>query len=251
MIKKIFSLTILLLFFSLKSFATGQMVYDLKADIERKTNNMKMFLETANQTKQLYESIKNGNLSNSIAKEQVKALTENLNRLLGFDRSIDAEVKKNSLQTKSFVFLKDRKTGRKIDNKTPQGVEKLIDQIVPKRGTKNRKNYQRVKNAFGQRSAKSSLESAELYIQTYPDKLQEFSDIAMKGNETKSLKDSVDVNNRLIAELLMEQAKTNLLIAKMMKLQALKNFTGEDHNAKMENYTDAERSGWKYKRMSR
>ena len=190
----------------------------------------RQWLETANHTVQLTKTVSTLETQIKQLEDQLKAMTENLSRANGFDRLTESLLDQIKAQTPSFSSTRDIKTGEALDPTKMSGIERILDQTIPSKGTiGNRRNYEKVHQAYVERARKSAIESAELYINNAPERIQQVTDTAMIINETNSLKDSVDLNNRLVAELLRERVEGNIMLAKYIKIDAATHFSGEVH----------------------
>ena len=111
----------------------------------------------------------------------------------------------------------------------------MLDQYFPPR--EKRKglypgNFKEVQRAYRQRSAKNALEAAEVALAKSPDRVKQVTREVMKTNESTAIKDSIDINNRLIGEVLVEMQQLNMLLAQLVRVTAAKDFK--------ENINDAE-----------
>ena len=138
-------------------------------------------------------------------------------------------------EKKGFATLEDDSTGDILDPTKPSDLDKLISQTIPNYGTENRGNYAKIAASYRQRGKKSALQSSEKYMYKTPERLQQITDLALKINESNSIKDSSDINNRLLSEILLEIVQQNIMISKLLKIQAAEGFEGEILDAKVYN----------------
>ena len=242
------------IFFVLLLFArisiAAQPVVDLQAlkqrslDIAReaefetwdKFHKAKEFAELTNHTTQLTKTVATLEHQLTNIEQQLKAMTENLKRANGFDLLTKNLISQLNKEKQSFASLKDSKTGRDLDPKNTDDLNIIVDQIVPPYGDekiRDIRNYGKYAESYRQRGRKSALQSSERYIHTAEDRIQQVTDVALKVNETQSIKDSMDMNNRLLSELLLEIVKQNVMMARLLKVEASDGYDGEIKDAKI------------------
>lgn len=74
---------------------------------------------------------------------------------------------------------------------------------------------------------KLSLIFSEMILNTSRNRISQITALGNDVDSTTSIKEAMDVNNRLILELLMETRNLNLLLAHQLRLQSGKDFQGD------------------------
>jgi hypothetical protein len=193
----------------------------------------KQLVESANHTMQLAKTVTSLEDQIKILELELKSLTENLQRANGFEVFTTMLAEELNSEKKGFVRLEDRQTGESLDPTKPSDLDKLITQTIPNYGTENKDNYAKVSAAYRQRGRKSALQSSEKYLYKAPKRLEQITDLVLQINESQSIKDSTDINNRLMAEILLEVVQLNIATSKLLKVQAAEGFDGEIMNAEV------------------
>jgi hypothetical protein len=156
------------------------------------------------------------------------AVTGNLKRGKGIFRDLGKLRDLSSKMTKSVHSLPHMD----LDDYDLQNIEDLqdaLDQIyvnetdVLKRGQteQQRKQYQ-------QRSIRSALEGAEVLISLQDERLNKIEELASEIDNTETLKDAMDLNNRLLGELLLVQQQALLINAQYIRAEQAVNYQYAD-----------------------
>lgn len=114
--------------------------------------------------------------------------------------------------------------GSSQQNQTPINIIKNLDlTFLPVKikvdNDFSRKNYQ-------QNAAKLSMILSEMVISSAKQRSSEITALASEIDAATKLKESIDVNNRILLEILLETRNTNLLLATAIKANLSKDFVG-------------------------
>jgi len=114
--------------------------------------------------------------------------------------------------------------GSSQPNQTPINIIKNLDlTFLPVKikvdNDFHRKNYQ-------QNAAKLSMILSEMVISSAKQRSSEITALANEIDGATKLKESIDVNNRILLEILLETRNTNLLLATTIKANLAKDFVG-------------------------
>lgn len=121
------------------------------------------------------------------------------------------------------------------DLKNIEDLKDVIEKVYEREGdifdqgqnSQQRKDYQ-------QRTVKGALESSEIIIAKTDDRLEKIGSLVNAIDSTESLKDAVDLNNRLLGEILMVQQQLLLLQSQYVRANTAMNYrgtSGADDNA--------------------
>lgn len=200
------------------------------------------YTQMGNQTAQLKQSVATGRALFENAENQLKAMTENLQRGVGFERISESLADLIMQDKPAFVSLKSEITKKPLDITKAEDVDQLIDQHFPPMNKANRKSYRKRSSAYHQQAQKSALKVAELTINNADKRRREVEHEVQKINTTQSVKDSQDLNNRLVGEMLLELQKTNILLAQLARAQSTSQFRGIRPDTEVSTMTDRERA---------
>lgn len=202
-------------------------------------------IEQIKQTIQLVESASTLQYQLRNLRGQLESMTINLKRAMGYENIMATLIKDFTLDMPSFGLTVDVSTGQPLNPTIKKDIAKLLDQtFVPFGKNIDRRNYEEVKESYRQRSYKSAISSAELVLNKYPDRAASLSKTVMQINTTDKLKDSVDLMARLIGEMLVEQQKTNVLLAQLVRSNASSKFEGLKENVSIDNNSKAKRKNY-------
>jgi hypothetical protein len=146
-----------------------------------------------------------------------------------------------------FFILKesDQKQNIQLGDK-PSAISKNLNLLfpiekfkIPNDSNKSKNEIVFKKKAFQQQSIKSALIFAEMISNNTKYQLSQVSALAGDIDGTNTLKEALDVNNRLVLELLLEIRNTNLILANLVRLNAAEKFEG----LTLPDYTEEEEDG--------
>jgi len=183
--------------------------------------------ELAGHTQQLAFAVTNLEEQLDYMRLQLEAMTKNYHRASGFGERIEELTGNLMKTTSSFTDTFD------LDPTKSGDMKQILNGLFAPSTTSNRFNYNQVKEAYQQRAYKGALETAELVIANSEDRAKDIEREVMKINITNQQKDSIDVLARLVGEMLVEQQKTNLLLAQIARSSASDRFIGEVQDAKV------------------
>lgn len=83
------------------------------------------------------------------------------------------------------------------------------------------------KRKYQQNAIKSSLVLSEMIINSSKQRGIEISSLSAEVDNNNSIKEAIDVNNRILLELLLETRNSNLLLANLTRAMAAKEYVGE------------------------
>lgn len=106
----------------------------------------------------------------------------------------------------------------------PAIISKNLDIIFPALKVKQSSDLE--KRKYQQSSLRASIIFAEMIISGSKQKISQITSLASDIDGTTKLKEGVDVNSRLLLEILTETRNTNLLLANLIKAMASKEYTG-------------------------
>ena len=181
------------------------------------------------------------------------AVSGNLQRGKGIFRDIGKLREMSEKMTKSVHSLPHMDLDD-YDLRNIEDLQDALDQIytnetdIIKRGQteQQRKQYQ-------QRSIRSALEGAEVLINLQDERFRKIEELAAEIDQTETLKDAIDLNNRLLGEILLVQQQALLLQSQYIRAEqsiryehADQSTDGSDPNLPDEKKSSLSRAGDKF-----
>jgi len=114
----------------------------------------------------------------------------------------------------------------------PTAISKSLDLIFPPikvkipNVTSGKQDNSFVKKAWQQNNIKTSIIFAEMMLSSSKTRISQIASLANDIDSTTTVKEAMDVNSRLILELIVETRNVNLLLANLIKIQSSKDFEG-------------------------
>ncbi|MBT4989367.1 MAG: hypothetical protein HOM96_02365 [Rickettsiales bacterium] len=180
------------------------------ANVER-LDRIKEFTEMANHTTQLVKTVSNLDAA-------VDSLTGNLVRGFGMDVIME-QLKNNMLSSTMGASVLKHSSIQGLDLKTTKGNAQMLD-LIFSNNKFGSSSTEPLRKQYRQRSYKSALETAETHVNNAADRIDQVASIVSLIDVTQTQKDAIDVNNRLMAEMLVEVQKTNLLLAQIVRVNS-------------------------------
>ena len=106
----------------------------------------------------------------------------------------------------------------------PATISKNLDIIFPALRVKQSNDLEKKK--YQQGALRSSIIFSEMIINSSKQKVSQITSLASDIDGTTKLKEGIDVNSRLLLEILTETRNTNLLLANLIKAIAAKEYVG-------------------------
>lgn len=175
-----------------------------------------------------------------------------IKRSLTGNKRIGYGINNSTILYEEFFQLRDRmsldfKQNNQSSDK-PTAIAKNLDIIfpplkvkIPNDKNKNKAEAEINKKTYHQNTLKASIIFAEMILSSSKIRVLQITSLANDIDGTTQIKEAIDVNNRLILELLLESRNTNLLLANLIKSQAAKDYEGssvadysEDDNGDVE-----------------
>ena len=175
---------------------------------------MKEHVETA--TKQLEE-----------AQRTVQQLSGNLKRGVGIERDL-RKIKKIAADILPSFYNMSVPGGENVDPSDIQWLETQLDDIfTPKnKSPRDRELNKERRGAYTQRSLKAALLESEAAIGSTIASMEKLEQLMREIDETETLKDSQDLSNRLLGEVVATQNKIIILLAQLTRAQSVIHYTG-------------------------
>lgn len=159
-----------------------------------------------------------------------KNLEGNLKRGVGSVRDI-RRIKNNLQRLIPALYNLSLPDGTKIDPSISEDVGKALDQIFvsPTANPQESELTREQQRIFTQRTLKSSLSFSESILADIEQSLENFETLAAQIDETKTLKDSQDLTNRYLQEILTGQSKVIMLLAQLTRAEAALHYQGVEN----------------------
>lgn len=106
----------------------------------------------------------------------------------------------------------------------PSTISKNLELIYPTVKVAKTKDFE--KRKYQQSSLRATLLFSEMIINSSKQKVSQLTSLASDIDGTNKLKEAMDVNSRLLLEILAELRNTNLLLAQVTKSQAARDYSG-------------------------
>jgi hypothetical protein len=183
---------------------------------------------------QLEEASKQVELATSSVNELKSmnlSMTGNLQRGSGIERII-REVKNSvSGMTKSIFNISDGKglsvNIEDLDMNDVEDVQVWLDEVfVEEDNITDTSLTKKRRDDFRQLSLKGAIEAAETTLAGQEASLEKFEELAGKIDETETLKDSMDLQSRLLNELIIIQQRSLMLLAQLVRAESAMQYTG-------------------------
>lgn len=91
---------------------------------------------------------------------------------------------------------------------------------------------EQVKRDYQQKNLKSSLILSELIINTAKSRGAEILSLSSASDSSDRTKEAIDIQNRILLEILLEVRNTNLILANLLKNQSSQNYIGNPEDLK-------------------
>jgi hypothetical protein len=190
----------------------------------------------ARMAQELAEAQKLGKTAISQMEELQKmyqATTGNLGRGSGIERAI-RYVKNNLNNMTGSVFEITDGYGIDVDIQdldlgNVEDVGKMLEELYKKDPVDKTLTKQR-RTQYQQQSIRGALEASEIMLANQQTALEKFEELAKKIDETKTLKDAVDLQNRLTHEALLIQQQQLLLLAQFIRAEQSIQYDGVEVN---------------------
>jgi len=186
------------------------------------TSTTKSLFEFAKQTAELTKNA-------LITKQQLEALTSQFNFSLNFrDYTNDIigiyETNLQALTPKSI-------SGKLLSNTSIGDISQLLNNIYPSKENPNANIYEPLITKYKADSYKSALELSEFFLNNAPKEVEDMSKVVTDIENTQNVKEAMDVNNRLLSEVLFTLQKQNQLLAQLVRTESASKYEGNIENA--------------------
>ena len=182
------------------------------------------YARQAQELQQLQEHLKTLNEQLEAAKKTQDAITGNYKRAKNLLRDIDRYAEKLKDATRAVTNLKNLDL-KDLDLSNILDARDYIDEIYKDGDTiLQRSQTQGQRNVYKLKSSKAALENSEVIINSQEERLNKIQTLADEIDSTEELKDSIDVNNRLLAELLLSQQELLNLQAQNIRAEQAANY---------------------------
>lgn len=165
------------------------------------------------------------------AKKTYEAVSGNLKRGAGIAKELGdlkTIAEKMTKATHSFPNMDTED----FDMKNAEDVREILDTIYKKEdGVLNGTQTEKQKRDYHQRSVKGALENSETIMASQEEKFEKIQRLANEIDSTQSLKDAMDLSNRLTAELLLVAQQSLMLQAQTTRANELLRYAGIDSEA--------------------
>jgi len=226
--KLIFFITVLLYLNLSKAYALqpvidSAVVSAINAQTSAQTTSTgKSFTEFVNQTTAITKNL-------LLTTQQLEALTSQFNFSLNFrDYTNDIiGIYETNLQA-----LTPKSIGGKLLSNTSIGeISQLLNNIYPSVENPNANIYEPLITKYKADSYKSALELSEFFLNNAPKEVEDMSKIASDMENTQNVKEAMDVNNRLLSEVLFTLQKQNQLLAQLVRTESASKYEGNIETA--------------------
>lgn len=152
--------------------------------------------------------------------QKLQDLDISINSNVSGNKQIGYGVNNNLLLYDDFLSL----TLSPYKSDKPATISKNLDVVFP--AAKVKQNNDLDKKKYQQSALRASIIFSEMVISSAKQKISQITSLASDIDGTSKLKEGVDVNSRVLLEILVEIRNTNLLLASLTKALASKEYLG-------------------------
>jgi hypothetical protein len=220
------------MFLTLANVKANQPVIDLQvisainaSSTLSKTQLAKQYIEMTNQTTQLAKTAATLDSQLRNLELQLSAVTGNLGRVkdIGDAMAVLSDFAEFNTDALGVVYSSN---GLKLDPAKPADISKRLEKAFPAKEEKDGELSSPIRDHYQQAAMRDSLVAAEATINGAKTRQAQAEKAIYTVDATQTQKDALDVNNRLLSEVLLEMQRNNLLVAHLVRAQTSLYYTG-------------------------